>query len=117
VESRARWLAPERITSASVASPNERADIWSFGLLCLEVFTGKEPYHSYSDIYILVLLTKGDHPEHPGSAAVGLSPEMWDLMVSCWQIDPAQRPSMFEIQSTIRNMPPPRYCESRTGAC
>ncbi|KAF8497035.1 kinase-like domain-containing protein [Russula emetica] len=102
--SRARWLAPEQITSASAAAPTEKADIWSFGLLCLEVFTGEDPYHGHSDLYVPVLLSQGTHPEHPGSMAVGLSPKMWDLMQSCWQVDPAQRPSMSEIQSTIRDM-------------
>lgn len=29
-------------------------------------------------------------------------------MQSCWQIDPARRPSISEIQSTIRDMLPPR---------
>ncbi|KAF8496699.1 hypothetical protein F5888DRAFT_1832576 [Russula emetica] len=106
--SRARWLAPEQITPASVAAPTEKADIWSFGLLCLEIFTGKDPYHSHSDLYVPVLLNQGSHPEHPGSTAVGLSPKMWDLMQSCWQINPAQRPSMSEIQSTISDMLPRR---------
>jgi serine/threonine protein kinase len=110
--SRARWLAPEQITSASVAAPTEKTDIWSFGLLCLEVFTGKDPYHGHSDFYVPVLLSQGTHPEHPGSTAVGLSPKMWDLMQSCWQIDPGQRPSMSEIQSTIRDILPRRDGES-----
>jgi serine/threonine protein kinase len=107
-ESRTRWLSPERITPAGVTSPTEKADIWSFGLLCLEVFTGEDPYHSYSDQYVSYLLIKGTHPEHPGSAAVGLSPKMWDVMQSCWQSDAARRPSMSEIQSTIRDMLPRR---------
>ena len=106
--SRARWLAPEQITSASAAAPTEKADIWSFGLLCLEVFTGKDPFDCHSDHYVPVLLSQGAHPEHPGSTAVGLSPEMWDLMQSCWQIDPTQRPSISEIQSTICDMLPRR---------
>jgi serine/threonine protein kinase len=99
--SRARWLAPEQITSASVAAPTEKADIWSFGLLCLEVFTGNDPFHGLSDFYVHVLLSQGAHPEHPGSTAVGLSPKMWNLMQSCWRVNPAQRPSMSEILSTI----------------
>ena len=102
----ARWLAPEQITSASVAAPTEKADIWSFGLLCLEVFTGRDPYHGYSDFRVVVLLSQGKHPEHPESTAVGLSPKMWDLMQSCWKIVPAQRPSMSEIHSTIRDLLP-----------
>jgi son of sevenless-like protein len=110
--SRARWLAPEQITSASVAAPSEKADIWSFGLLCLEVFTGKDPYHGHSDFVVPDLLYQGTPPEHPGSTAVGLSPKMWDLMQSCWQISPAQRPSMSEIQSTILEMLPRRDGQS-----
>ncbi len=102
----ARWFAPEWITSDSVTTPTEKADIWSFGLLCLEVFTGKDPYHGHSDIYVPVLLTQGTHPDHPGSMAIGLTPEMWDIMKSCWQFDPVLRPSMSEIQSTMRDMLP-----------
>lgn len=118
--SRARWLAPERIASAGVAAPTEKADIWSFGLLCLEVFTGNDPYLGHSDFRVPVLLNQGTHPEHPGSMAVGLSPKMWDLMQSCWKIDPAQRPLMSKIQSTISDMLPRRDGESflaPTPAC
>ena len=118
--SSARWLAPEQITSASVAAPTEKSDIWSFGLLCLEVFTGKDPYLGHSDFYVPVLLSRGTLPEHPGPTAVGLSPKMWDLMQSCWQIDPTQRPSISEIQSTIYDMLPRRdgeHSSSHTGAC
>jgi serine/threonine protein kinase len=112
-QSRARWLAPERITTTGVASPTEKADIWSFGLLCLEVFTGKDPYHSYSDsdLYIVGLLAQDIHPEHPESAAVGLSSEMWVLMRSCWQFVPTERPTMSGIRSTICEMLLPRDCE------
>ena len=104
--SRTRWLAPEQITSPSIAAPTEKADIWSFGSLCIEVFTGKDPYHGCSDFQVQFLLSQGIHPEHPGSTAAGLSPKMWDLMQSCWQIDPTQRPSMSEVQSTICDMFP-----------
>ena len=116
----ARWLAPEQITSVSALAPTEKADIWSFGLLCLEVFTGKDPYYGDSDFRVIVLLHRGDHPEHPGSTAVGLSPKMWDLMQSCWKVVPGQRPSMTEIQSTIRDMLPRHdggTFSSHTGIC
>jgi hypothetical protein len=50
-------------------------------------------------------------PEHPGSKAVGLSPNMWELMQSCWKVDAAARPSMRRIQTAIREMRPRRNCE------
>jgi len=113
--SRARWFAPERITITSVTPPTKEVDIWSFGLLCLEVFAGEDPYRSYSDFYVLVLLKEGTTPEHPGSTAVGLTSRMWQLMQSCWQINPAERPLMSEIQSTVCSMLPRRPRQPSSG--
>ena len=80
--------------------------MWSFGLLCLEVFTDADPYRTTKDHYVPVLLSKGKSPEHPGTAAVGLSTKMWELMQSCWEVDPAARPDMFKIQLAMRDMLP-----------
>jgi len=114
--SRARWLAPELIIPGRVPPPTEATDIWSFGSLCLEVFTGAEPYISYPDVYVPVLLSKGVIPEHPGPMAVGLTPMMWKLMQSCWNINPAKRPAMATVQSAIRQMLPHRVHESYAAA-
>ena len=102
--SRHRWLAHERLTATSVASPTFKADVWSFGLLCLEVFTDADPYCTYQDFYLPVLLSQGKSPEHPGSAAVGLSSKMWELMQSCWKVNPVARPDMLDIQRSMREI-------------
>ncbi|KAH9029102.1 hypothetical protein EDB85DRAFT_1555024 [Lactarius pseudohatsudake] len=101
-----RWLSPERITSGSVTPPTFKADVWSFGLLCLEVFTDADPYTPYSDLYVPILLSQGKPPEDPGPAAVGLSPKMWELMQSCWEVNPEVRPDMDKIQLAMRNLLP-----------
>ena len=104
--SRNRWLSPEKLTEAGVTSPTFEADVWSFGLLCLEVFTDADPYFTYQDDYVPVLLSQGKPPEHPGTAAVGLSSKMWELMQSCWEVDPAARPDMLKIQLAMRDILP-----------
>ena len=104
--SRHRWLAPERLTEAGVTSPTFEADVWSFGLICLEVFTDADPYCTTQDYYVPVRLSKGTPPEHPGTAAVGLSSKMWELMQSCWEVDPAARPDMLKIQQAMRDILP-----------
>jgi serine/threonine protein kinase len=104
--SRHRWLAHERLTATGVSSPTFKADVWSFGLLCLEVFTDADPYCAYQDFYLPVLLSQGKSPEHPGTAAVGLSSKMWELMQSCWEVDPAARPDMLHIQLAMRDILP-----------
>lgn len=105
--SRARWLAPERIKSgASATPPTFKADVWSFGLLCLEVFTDADPYRPHPDDFVLVLLGQGKPPENPRTAAVGLSSKMWGLMQSCWEVDPVVRHDMVTIQLALRNILP-----------
>ena len=80
-------------------------------MLCLEVFTGEDPYSSCSDGYVPALLKSGTIPEYPVSTAVGLSPKMWELMQFCWEINTEKRPPMSTIHSAILGMLPPRVCE------
>jgi serine/threonine protein kinase len=105
---RARWFAPERITSRSITSPTEKGDVWSFGSLCVEVLTGEDPYNSHQDFYVPVLLSQGTPPADRGSTVVDISPKMWDVLQSCWQTEPTERPSMSDIHLAIRGMLPPR---------
>jgi serine/threonine protein kinase len=100
--SHARWLAPEYITTAgaSLPSPTEEADVWSFGLLCLEVFTGEDPFYSLSDSETHTLLSNGIIPhEHLCPKVIGA--KMWGLMQYCWRINPLERPSMSVVQSAV----------------
>jgi serine/threonine protein kinase len=109
--SHARWLAPEYNKSASFHFPTEEPDVWSFGILCLEVFTGEDPYNSHSDFAAHTLLREGIIPEYPGSTAVGLSSRVWEIMQCCWRIDPDERPSISEIKLAIEALIPSHVCE------
>jgi serine/threonine protein kinase len=91
--------------------PTEKGDIWSFGSLGIEVFTGKDPYSSHQDFYVPVLLNGGTPPADRGSTTVDMSSNIWDLLESCWQADPTNRPSMSDIQLAIREMLPRRVGE------
>ncbi|KAH9977155.1 kinase-like domain-containing protein [Lactifluus volemus] len=105
---RARWFSPERMTSTGLNPPTEKGDVWSFGSLGVEVFTGQDPYSSYQDYYVPILLNRGTPPADRGSTRVDMSSNMWDLLESCWQADPTKRPSMSDIQLAIREMLPRR---------
>jgi Protein tyrosine and serine/threonine kinase len=56
---RARWFSPERMTPAGLNPPTEKGDVWSFGSLGVEVFTGQDPYSSHQDYYVPILLNGG----------------------------------------------------------
>ncbi|KAH9977164.1 kinase-like domain-containing protein [Lactifluus volemus] len=105
---RARWFSPERMTPQGFNPPTEKGDVWSFGSLGIEVFTGKDPYSSHKDFYVPVLLNGGTPPADRGSTTVEMSSNIWDLLESCWQADPTKRPSMSDIQLAIREMLPRR---------
>jgi son of sevenless-like protein len=92
--------------------PTTRAtDVWSFGMLCIEIFTDDVPFsHITNDMYIPVVIRDGSLPTRPerNSIARGLSDAMWDLMSQCWQRDPTLRPSITKIREAIQKIHPPR---------
>jgi serine/threonine protein kinase len=89
------------MTSSGLTPPTEKGDVWSFGSLGVEVFTGQDPYSSYQDYYVPVLLNRGTPPADRGSTRVDMSSNMWELLESCWQTDPTKRPSMSDIHLAI----------------
>lgn len=100
-----RWQAPELVNpnvyglEDSFASSS--TDIWSFGMLCIEVLIGKMPYSECSsDASVTRTIGSRKHPDLTGLQAPGdLRERLRNIMLQCWKWEPRQRPSM----STIRN--------------
>jgi len=84
-----RWMAPEALKTKeySVAS-----DIWSFGIVVWEIHARRLPHDKFSDIEIGVkIMNDGVSPEIPPD-----TPDVFqDLMLSCWQFNPCDRPQSF----------------------
>lgn len=91
------YRAPEVLKSliTKVSLSEEQwmmADIYSFGMVCYEVLTGRVPFdgHPYSD-YDLVL--EGGRPELP----YHVPGKMKDIIRRCWHANPKYRPSWTDI--------------------
>ncbi|KAF9646798.1 kinase-like protein, partial [Thelephora ganbajun] len=98
-----RWLAPEIIIlprrgSGMSVMESKAADVFAFGMLAVEVFTGKIPFEEQKNEAVVLCISQGGRPEMPPNArAVGLTGEMWKLLESCWQQIPKKRPTMEEV--------------------
>ncbi|KAG6815249.1 hypothetical protein H0H87_003613 [Tephrocybe sp. NHM501043] len=98
-----RWQAPELFIVAKsdneeepdVATNSTATDVYAWGCVCIEIFTGQVPFAQYpNDITVMLHIQSGGRPSWPPntSPARGLTEEIWSLMERCWE-SPSQRPS------------------------
>ena len=100
-----RWLAPEIINPARKGTgmpvmESKAADVFSFAMFAVEVFTSKIPFEEQKNEAVVLRISQGGRPEMPENAqAVGLTGEMWKIIDSCWQQNPKKRPT---IEAVVR---------------
>ncbi|QRV86067.1 RasGEF domain protein [Ceratobasidium sp. AG-Ba] len=107
----ARWMAPELFEAADNQGymVSTASDVWSFGMLCLEVLTSQSPYRQcrVDGQAIAKILDRKlpDRPERTDEILQrGLSDSMWRLMNRCWAWDPAARPHMRTLGGDVRKL-------------
>lgn len=115
-----RWSAPELIEPALIGlsrmASSTWTDIWSFGMLCLELMTGQQPFNDINgDMTVIIALSKWQLPPRPGSLASsrGLTDDLWALLLKCWNKDPKSRPTMSCIRTDMKTI---RDSSTKTGA-
>ncbi|CAL8100183.1 unnamed protein product [Orchesella dallaii] len=94
-----RWLAIESIKNMEFSS---QSDVWSYGVLCWEVFTlGEKPYPGvvWNDQFIRNL-QDGLRLPKPKYAVT----ECYNLMLRCWEDDPNIRPTFNEIVTELNDI-------------
>ncbi|KAM8848577.1 vascular endothelial growth factor receptor 3 [Synchiropus picturatus] len=82
-----KWMAPESIFDKVYTS---QSDVWSFGVLLWEIFSlGASPYPGVQiDGDFCKRLKDGVRMRSPETA----SPEIYGIMLACWQGEPRERP-------------------------
>lgn len=69
-------------------------DIWSFGMICSQILTGKVPYEDERREGLSAKIVKGLRPDLPAQHC----PEYLRILISrCWDIHQDQRPTFLEI--------------------
>mmetsp|Transcript_40049 Transcript_40049/g.92794 ORF Transcript_40049/g.92794 Transcript_40049/m.92794 type:complete len:365 (+) Transcript_40049:84-1178(+) len=91
----ANYMSPERLSGAEYSFPS---DIWSFGLIMLELIMGEYPYPNASNYFqLLNNIIEGVVPVVPSDAH--LSPDLVHLVASCLSKEPGKRPTVTELQA------------------
>jgi serine/threonine protein kinase len=91
------YIAPEILNGKPYSFAS---DIYSFGIIMVEVSTGKPPYRNMPlDGYLEIAICNGLRP----AVAKGTPKCYIDLVNRCLDADPKERPSSKEILKMIRN--------------
>ncbi|KAG8940441.1 hypothetical protein FRC04_005268 [Tulasnella sp. 424] len=79
----------------SVPRPSCESDVYAFGGLILAVMSGKAPFHGIKHSpAIMRKICGGATPNPKVHEQLKENDPLWDVMKSCWQFKPSDRPSM-----------------------
>ena len=90
------WRAPEVFHLPDAESSTEykwSADIYSFGMTCYEILSGRIPFEGAPNHSILQRIQRGERPNLEGKAP----PALVQLIKRCWETRPENRPNIDEI--------------------
>jgi serine/threonine-protein kinase len=83
------YMAPEQVTGDP--SIDHRADLYSFGCLAYELFTGKPPFHGQT-LHLIVAAHITTVPVLVSTLRSDVPPAVSGLLAQCLEKDPAARP-------------------------
>jgi len=87
------WMAPEVMTQNQY---DGKADIWSLGITCIEMSTGKPPFSDLHPLKVISQIPRAPPPKLP----TGFSIELNEFVNLCLAKNPAQRPTIKELLKT-----------------
>ncbi|XP_019860447.1 PREDICTED: tyrosine-protein kinase receptor UFO-like [Amphimedon queenslandica] len=92
-----KWMALE---SLHYGIFSEKSDMWSYGILCWEVFSaGKIPYPGIDPIGLVELLDGGQRLSCPHNEIC--SEDIYSLMRQCWCESPDDRPLFNDLVASV----------------
>ena len=96
-----RWMANECFYGQFA----EKTDVWAFGVTVWEIFTlaKKQPYEGMTDQEVIDDSVKGlDRQLLPRPE--DCPPEVYEVMLRCWEHEPIERADFDEIQSSLASL-------------
>jgi len=94
-----KWTAPEALFRLEYSS---KSDVWSFGILLVELFTfGEEPYPLLTNQQAYDLIKQGKRMERPPEVPEAV---FETVIAPCWNDDPSHRPPFSELFQILKKL-------------
>ncbi|KAJ7301097.1 kinase-like domain-containing protein [Mycena albidolilacea] len=104
-----RWMAPELHDHELEFKRTEASDVYAFACLCIEIYTGAQPFWNIrQDMTVVLLVLDQKRPPRPSSSGPpdgtrAMSDGLWAIVERCWAHKPLDRPVMKEVLGLIRS--------------
>ncbi|KAJ6554044.1 DIL domain-containing protein [Mycena vulgaris] len=88
------WMAPELIDPNRFRLKFARtpaSDVYAFGCVCLELYTGRHPFSELSEATALLRIVNNERPGRP-DVTPAMSDALWQNVMAYWSENPATRP-------------------------
>ncbi|KAJ7468550.1 kinase-like domain-containing protein [Mycena latifolia] len=102
------WMAPELIDPVRFGHSFIRTpatDIYAFGCVCVELYTGRPPLSEMSEAAALLAVINGERAERP-SGTPAMSDVLWKQVTACWAENPAARPTTELVVHKMAQLAP-----------
>src|SRR6185437_12608599 len=86
--------------SRKYGKPTNLVDVYSFGMITLELVSLKLPFDDWEESQISFGVVNGDRPDIPSDC----NPFFKELIIQCWQGEPTKRPSFSIILERMKGI-------------
>ncbi|CAL1712071.1 unnamed protein product [Somion occarium] len=96
----AYWLSPELLNPYSDApvNPTKESDVYAFGCVCIELYTGRRPYSGLNVFALCTQVCNGHKPSQPKFyEGRSMDEALWSLVLWCLSTSPSMRPRAEEV--------------------
>jgi len=101
-----QYRAPEIISKDMAVTepmkPTIKSDIYSFALVCVELYSGRMPFEGESNDEVYARVMAGERPPRPVTpGGIEMPDLLWDLVQHCWSQRPEDRPSPRAVERRL----------------